>query len=110
MYSTDSIMLDKKMNDLLGTMGSVEMMILSLSSVQIRIPAFFNMLKDILECLIEMINEGILLKLQIMLGALSLVKLIGLILTIISLIESGDICTDPTIPLSEDDVRMLWIE
>jgi len=98
-------MLDDKMKGLLGTMGSVDMLILSLSSVQIRIPAFFNMLKDILECLIEMINEGVLLKLQIMLGMLSLVKLIGLIIAVISLIDSGDICTDPTIPLSEDDVK-----
>ena len=98
-------MLDESMTGLLASMSSIETLLLSLSSMQIRIPAFFNMLKDILETLTEMMNDSIMSKMQIMLGIASIIRLIGFIKAIIDLIQGEQICTDPTIPLSEDDVK-----
>lgn len=101
-------MIDEKMAGMLGELSSLDTLLLGMSSIQFRMPGLYNQLLDVQNMLLEIINDAVTVKSQLMLALLSLIKLVAFIWAVIDALANEELCSDPTIPMSEDDIKNVF--
>ena len=94
-------------SEFLGKLSSLETMLVAMTDIGITLESLLSGWSKTLAVLINMMQEGLKLRMQLMLAITDIIRLVAFLRALSKVLADKSICTDASQPLSKDDVNII---